>query len=155
MKKNIIALITLVICMSSCVFAQTNHEEILPPDKSDNTQTEKIFEEVEQMPQFIGGEQAFFKYLGEHINYPVDAKKNGITGTVYVYFVIDKKGNVRNAEVKRGVRGGEDLDAEALRVINEMPAWEPGYQKGKPASVQYTIPIKFKLNNPSEKEKKK
>jgi protein TonB len=77
--------------------------------------------------------------------YPKSAQKAGISGIVYVYFIIDKNGNVTNAEVKRGVKGGEELNDEALRVIKGMPKWEPGYQNAKPASVQLTLPIKFML----------
>ncbi|MFN7295032.1 MAG: energy transducer TonB, partial [Bacteroidota bacterium] len=69
----------------------------------------------------------------------------GISGTVYVYFVINKEGKVSNAEVRRGVKGGPGLDKEALRVIQNMPAWSIGKQNGRPASVQFTLPVKFVL----------
>jgi protein TonB len=148
MKKNIIALIALGISLSTAVLAQSNHEDILPPAEKQGGATEEKdvpYVSVEQMPEFPGGADAMFKYISDNVVYPKSAQKAGIAGTVYIYFIIDKKGNVTNAEVKRGVKGGEELNAEALRVIKGMPQWEPGYQNAKPASVQLTLPIKFTL----------
>jgi protein TonB len=148
MKKIFIAIMTLGISLSNDVLAQSNHEEILPPaEKPAVVEQEKDvpFVLVEQMPKFPGGENAMFKYISDNIVYPKSAQKSGIAGTVYIFFIIDKKGNVTSTEVRRGVKGGEELNAEALRVIKEMPQWEPGYQNGKPVSVQLTVPIKFTL----------
>jgi protein TonB len=148
MKKNFIAIIALGLSLSNDVLAQSNHEEILPPaEKPAVVEQEKDvpFVLVEQMPKFPGGENAMFKYISDNIVYPKSAQKSGIAGTVYIFFIIDKKGNVTSTEVRRGVKGGEELNAEALRVIKEMPQWEPGYQNGKPVSVQLTVPIKFTL----------
>ena len=148
MKKNFIAIIALGLSLSKAVLAQSNHEEILPPaEKPVVVEQEKDvpFVLVEQMPKFPGGENAMFKYISDNIVYPKAAQKSGIAGTVYIFFIIDKKGNVTSTEVRRGVKGGEELNAEALRVIKEMPQWEPGYQNGKPVSVQLTVPIKFTL----------
>ena len=148
MKKNFIAIIALGLSLSNDVLAQSNHEEILPPaEKPVVVEQEKDvpFVLVEQMPKFPGGENAMFKYISDNIVYPKAAQKSGIAGTVYIFFIIDKKGNVTSTEVRRGVKGGEELNAEALRVIKEMPQWEPGYQNGKPVSVQLTVPIKFTL----------
>ena len=148
MKKNFIAIIALGLSLSKAVLAQSNHEEILPPaEKPAVVEQEKDvpFVLVEQMPKFPGGENAMFKYISDNIVYPKSAQKSGIAGTVYIFFIIDKKGNVTSTEVRRGVPGGEELNAEALRVIKEMPQWEPGYQNCKPVSVQLTVPIKFTL----------
>jgi TonB family protein len=158
MKKNLVVVIALCMSMSSVLYAQTNHEEILPPaQKTKEIAEDKDdpFVSVEQMPEFPGGQDAMFKYLADQIVYPKSAKKLGIEGTVFVYFIIDKNGNVHGAEVKRGVKNGEDLNEEALRVVKGMPQWQPGHQGGKPASVQFTLPIKFKLNNASSENKDK
>jgi protein TonB len=136
------------ISMFSTLFAQTNFEEILPPAEKNvegTKEKDELFVSVEQMPKFPGGEVAMFKYIGDNVVYPKAAQKAGVSGTVYIYFIIDKNGDVINAEVKRGVKGGEDMNDEALRVIKGMPKWEPGYQNAKPVSVQLTLPIKFKL----------
>ncbi len=148
MKKNFIAIIALGLSLSKAVLAQSNHEEILPPAEKPGVveqQKDIPFVLVEQMPKFPGGENAMFKYISDNIVYPKSAQKSRIAGTVYIFFIIDKKGNVTSTEVRRGVKGGEELNAEALRVIKEMPQWEPGYQNGKPVSVQLTVPIKFTL----------
>ncbi|MBL4715862.1 MAG: hypothetical protein COA57_15655 [Flavobacteriales bacterium] len=103
----------------------------------------EIFTIVEQMPEFKGGQSALFRYLADNIKYPSQAKANGIQGRVYVSFVIDKTGNVTNAKILRGIGGG--CDQESLRVVNAMPKWIPGKQRGKLVVVQYNLPIRFKL----------
>ena len=126
-----------------------NTDEIIIPEETGTgvvaENPETPFVSVEEMPSFPGGEEALFKYLGKNINYPAMEKDAGISGTVYVYFVINKEGKVSNAEVRRGVKGGTGLDKEALRVIQNMPAWSIGKQNGRPASVQFTLPVKFVL----------
>ncbi|MBI1266061.1 MAG: TonB family protein [Cryomorphaceae bacterium] len=81
------------------------------------------------------------KYVTKNTKYPPIAKDAGIQGTVFVYFVVDKNGDVKDAKVLREV--DPRLDKEALRVIQTLPKFEPGKQRGKPVSVQYTIPVKF------------
>lgn len=103
----------------------------------------EVFKVVEVDPEFPGGEEALYKYLAENIKYPVMAKNNKVEGRVYITFVIEKDGTVSDAKVLRSVN--EELDAEALRVINAMPKWKPGTQRGVPVRVQYNIPINFKL----------
>lgn len=104
---------------------------------------EEIFTIVEDMPSFPGGEEALFKYLGQNIKYPQIAKEAGITGRVFVNFVIDKQGNVTDVKVLRGIGGG--CDEEAVRVVKNMPKWSAGKQRGKPVKVSYNLPIKFSL----------
>jgi protein TonB len=99
---------------------------------------------LEQKPEFIGGEDALRKYLGDNLVYPPHAKEIGYEGKVYISFVIDQFGNVVNAKIAREVGGG--LDEEALRVVTAMPRWKPGKQAGHPVSVSYTLPIVFALN---------
>lgn len=101
----------------------------------------KVFTIVEKMPRYPGGTKALKKYIGENVKYPAEALKNGIKGKVYVTFEVNKEGGVDNAKIARGVE--PSLDAEALRVINSLPKWQPGLEKGKPVSVLYTIPINF------------
>lgn len=100
---------------------------------------------VEKKPEFPGGEQELLKFIGKNVRYPLRAKENGISGTVYVSFVVDKKGKPVNVIVVRGVAGGADLDAEAVRAVKSMPKWKPGKLKGKKVNVKYTLPIKFVL----------
>ena len=102
-----------------------------------------IFFIVEDMPEFPGGEMALRKFIAENIQYPKEAQDKKIEGKVYVNFVVDKTGKVRNPRIARGVDPG--IDAEALRVVSSLPNWQPGKQRGEPIAVSYTIPIKFAL----------
>jgi periplasmic protein TonB len=103
----------------------------------------QVFFIVEDMPEFPGGELALRKHIAESIKYPVIAQENGIQGKVYVTFVVDKDGSINNATIARGV--DPSLDKEALRVVNALPKWKPGKQRGKPVRVSYTVPINFVL----------
>lgn len=112
------------------------------PEKTNNDKV--VFQVVEQMPQFPGGDNGLFKYLAESIRYPVDAQESGIQGRVICQFIIDENGQVNDVKVVRSVDAS--LDAEAIRVIKAMPKWTPGQQRGKSVSVQYTLPINFRLD---------
>ncbi len=103
----------------------------------------QVFFIVEDMPEFPGGEMALRTYIANAIKYPVIAQENGIQGKVYVTFVVGKDGKVSNASIARGV--DPSIDKEALRVINMLPKWKPGKQRGKPVNVSYTVPINFVL----------
>jgi len=120
-------------------------ETIAPPPPPSPKDDNEVFMQVENMPKFPGGDAALFKYLGENIKYPVKAQEKGIQGRVICQFVINKKGEITNVEVIRAV--DPNLDAEAIRVINAMPLWEPGTQKGEKVNVKYVLPINFKLQD--------
>jgi protein TonB len=100
---------------------------------------------AEVMPSFPGGEAALFRYLQGNINYPYGARENGIKGTVIVGFVIDVTGKPVMLTILKGIRGGKDLEAEAMRVIASMPNWSIGKQNDKPVPVQFSLPVKFDL----------
>lgn len=103
----------------------------------------EIFTVVESMPEFPGGDAARMKFLQENIKYPQLARESGIQGTVYVTFVVETDGRVTDVRVLRGIGGG--CDEEAVRVIQAMPRWNPGKQRGKPVRVQFNMPIRFTL----------
>ena len=96
-------------------------------------------------PEFPGGEEKMMAFLAHHVNYPIVAKENGIKGTVYVSFVIDKLGKVKDIKIKRGLYSL--CDEEVLRVINLFPDWKVGMYQGKPVSVIFNLPVKFELRN--------
>lgn len=98
---------------------------------------------VEEMPEFPGGETGLLNYIRQSLRYPVIAQENGIQGRVVCSFVIDRNGKVTEAEVARSIDPA--LDKEALRVVNAMPNWKPGKQRGKPVRVKFTVPITFRL----------
>lgn len=104
---------------------------------------EEIFTIVEDMPEFPGGIQALYKYLGENVKYPQAAKANGISGKVFVNFTVEKDGSITDVKIIRGVH--ELLDKEAIRVVKAFPKWKPGKQRGKAVRVSYNIPISFVL----------
>ncbi len=99
---------------------------------------------VEQMPEFPGGDRTMRKFLEDNIRYPMMARESGISGTVYVTFVVSVNGHISDVKLLRGIGGG--CDEEAIRVVKTMPAWIPGRQTGKPVPVQFNLPIKFSLN---------
>ncbi|GAB4317698.1 MAG: energy transducer TonB [Bacteroidales bacterium] len=125
---------------------ETVVEEYVPVEEEEEEEEEQqqIFTVVESMPQFPGGDAARIKYLQENIVYPTLARESGIQGRVFVTFVVEKDGSVTDVKVLRGIGGG--CDEEAVRVIENMPKWIPGKQRGKPVRVQYNMPILFKLN---------
>ncbi|MBE0638465.1 MAG: energy transducer TonB [Bacteroidales bacterium] len=103
----------------------------------------EIFTVVESMPEFPGGDAARMKFLQDNIKYPQLARESGIQGTVYVTFVVETDGRVTDVRVLRGIGGG--CDEEAVRVIQMMPRWNAGKQRGKPVRVQFNMPIRFTL----------
>ncbi|MBQ6080450.1 MAG: energy transducer TonB [Muribaculaceae bacterium] len=116
---------------------------IVEPRVKPEAKPEPIFQAVEQMPQFPGGDEALLKYLSSHINYPPMAAEDGIQGRVIVQFVVDKTGRVGEVKLVRGV--DKNLDNEAVRVCKLLPKFTPGRQNGQPVSVWYTLPVTFKL----------
>ena len=105
---------------------------------------EVIFDVVEETPEFIGGINKLYEYLGNKINYPEQAKYFGIQGKVFVQFVVWKDGTIRDVKIVKGAH--RLLDKEALRVINNMPNWKPGKQRGKNVNARFTLPIKFRIS---------
>ncbi len=105
--------------------------------------TGDVYNLVEEMPEYPGGELELRKYIARLVKYPVSAAENGIQGKVFVSFVVEKDGSVGRTRVARGV--DPYLDVEALRVVKSMPAWKPGKHKGKAVAVSYTVPINFLL----------
>jgi len=114
-----------------------------PPPKEREEEEEEIFVVVENQPEFPGGQAAMMKFLSENIKYPVIAQENGIQGRVICNFVVERDGSITDVQVVRGV--DPSLDKEAVRVIQSMPKWKPGMQRGKPVRVRFTLPVVFRL----------
>jgi protein TonB len=110
-------------------------EEYKPPAE--------VFVIVEEMPSFPGGTEALFKFIYDNIEYPRDALENGIEGNVVVRFCVTYQGKIEQASVIRGIH--PSLDAEAIRLINSLPPWNPGKQAGNPVNVWYTLRVQFQL----------
>lgn len=103
----------------------------------------KVFDIVEVMPQFPGGNSELMRYLGTNIKYPTIAAENGIQGRVVLKFVVSKDGSISNIQIVRSL--DPSCDKEAIRVIKGMPKWIPGMQNGHPVAVYFTLPVLFKL----------
>lgn len=112
---------------------------------------EQVFTVVEKMPSFPGGDAELLKYIATNIKYPKESLDNGEQGRVICSFIVGRDGSVNNPEVLRGVT--PLLNEEAVRVINTMPRWNPGMQRGKAVAVKYTVPITFRLKSPVEEKK--
>ena len=104
---------------------------------------QQVFDVVEKMPEYPGGQAALFEYLSKNVKYPADAEKKKIAGRVLGTFVVNTDGSITDIEVVR--KTFPSLDAEAVRVISGMPKWKPGEQKGKKVRVKYTVPLNFRL----------
>ena len=116
-----------------------------PPKPVEEEVADEIFVVVEQQPEFPGGMSALMKFLGDNIKYPVIAQENGIQGRVITNFVVERDGSISDVQVVRGQ--DPSLDREAVRVIQTMPKWKPGQQRGKPVRVRFTLPVVFRLQN--------
>ena len=147
----ILPLALFLITLNSCLNKEKKKQE---PDSSAPESTvvspvespadlDEIFVVVEDQPEFPGGNEAMMKFLAENIKYPAVARDNGTQGRVVCNFVVEKDGSISDVEVVRGVHSA--LDAEAIRVIQSMPKWTPGKQRGHTVRVRYTLPVVFKL----------
>lgn len=118
---------------------------------TDTSTNEEVFTLVEQQPDYPGGITAFYKAIANNMNYPEQARKMGIEGRVYVQFIVDKTGLVKDIKTIKRIGGG--CDEEAERVIKLTGKWNPGTQRGKPVNVRMVMPINFKLQDTKKGEK--
>jgi TonB family protein len=103
---------------------------------------EKVFDEVEHMPEFPGGPSVLFEWISKNINYPPSAKMDGVEGRVIVTFIVERDGTLTNVRVFKSVH--PSLDKEATRVVKSMPRWIPGKQNGSAVRTKYTVPVTFR-----------
>jgi len=114
--------------------------------------TDSVYQKVEVMPEFPGGENKLYEFLAANIEYPRIARENGIAGTVYAVFVINKNGSIANAKIVRDIGGG--CGAAVLKVVKQMPKWTSGRLGDKPVRVEYTLPVSFEEIKDEKQEKK-
>lgn len=114
------------------------------PTPNNGIQETEVFTIVEEMPEFPGGMEKLTEYLSMNVRYPVEAREKGIQGRVFVKFVVEPDGSVSNVAVTRSA-GDDSIDEEAVRVVQSMPKWKPGKQRGRPVRVSLIAPINFKL----------
>ena len=113
--------------------------------KLDGQPLSKVYDKVNELPQFPGGNHALFQFIKDNQRYPQIAKESGIQGRVILQFVVDETGKVSDPKVLRSV--DPSLDAEAIRIVKAMPRWTPGMQDGKAVAVRYTLPVNFSLGD--------
>ncbi len=130
--------------------AEVDQDEVIeeydftPPEIEEEEIVEaEIFKVVEEMPEFPGGAAKMMEYIQKNIKYPMMARESDIQGRVFVNFVVEPDGTITNVAVLRGIGGG--CDEEALRVVQSMPNWKPGKQRGSAVRCAFTVPIIFKL----------
>ena len=133
MKKLILMLL-----MAACCLMTANAQKTVV------SQTDpKVFDTVEQMPEYPGGMQAMIEFLQANMKYPEDAAKQKVEGRVMVQFIVETDGSISDVHVAKQVF--PSLDAEAIRVVQAMPKWTPGKEKGKVVRVKYNLPIVFRM----------
>ena len=118
-------------------------KEVIAEPEPPKVEETKVFDVVEEMPQFPGGQAALLEYLAKNIKYPVVAEENGVQGRVIVTFVVERDGSITDVRVVKSV--DPSLDKEAARVVKSMPKWQPGKQNGSAVRVKYTVPVQFRL----------
>ena len=133
MKKLILMLL-----MAVCCLATVNAQKTVV-----SQQNQKVYDEVEQMPEYPGGMPAMFEFMMSNLKYPEDALKQKVEGKVMVSFVVETDGSVSDVKVARN--GFPSLDAEAVRVVQAMPRWTPGKDRGRVVRVNYSLPVLFRL----------
>ena len=142
-----IAFVTLSLLVCQVALAQDSNttgswweEAVTTDDEYNDEYNNKVYDYVEQMPSFPGGQAALMSYLNKNIKYPKDA---GASGRVLCSFIVERDGTITNVRVSRGIE--QSLDKEAIRVLETMPKWNPGKQNGKFVRVKYSVPVIFKL----------
>ncbi len=155
------------LCFSICFFISCENDITEPSTDEEIAIAERslpeddVLKEAEVMPQFPGCEtiedkteqtncaqKKMLEFIYSRISYPEVARENEIEGMVLVSFIVEKDGSISSINSVREVAGG--CTEEALRVVNEMPNWHPGYEKDEPVRVKFHLPIKFKLQNPEK-----
>ena len=126
-------------CALTMAFAQAQ-------ESANNDTT--IYTIVDEMPQFPGGDSAMVAYIIHNVHYPQAEKEQGVQGKVFVGFVVEKDGSISNVGIKKGI--GEECDAEAVRVVENMPNWKPGKHGGEFVRVSFMLPINFKIVEPPQ-----
>ena len=133
MKKLI-----LISLMAGCCLMTANAQKTVVSQTD-----QKVFDTVEQMPEYPGGMQAMIEFLQTNMKYPEDAAKQKVEGRVMVQFVVETDGSITDVHVAKQVF--PSLDAEAIRVVQAMPKWTPGMDKGRVVRVKYNLPIVFRM----------
>ncbi len=118
-------------------------------ESNQDSENQEIYDKVDIVPQFPGGNQAMYKFIAESIKYPEAAQRANVTGIVIAKFVVDRNGNLLNPLIMKGI--GFGCDAEVIRVIKSMPQWTPGIKDGKPVNTWFSLPVTYMLGKSKRK----
>ena len=152
-SKNSILVLFFAIFFLACSDSSSSNKSVkdeteTKPDFSDadvfekeNVEGEEIFQSVKVKPEFIGGKKKMYEFINSNVRHPREAAENGVSGLVYVRFVVEKNGKITNPKLLKGI--GSGCDEEAIRVIAMMPNWKPGAHNGKVVRCYHTLPIAF------------
>lgn len=151
-KKDLMAVIrqhqaaaAIVVPAKAITTANVDVKEVSPAEQENNDTNNEIFTAVEEPADFPGGVSAFNQYVKANLHYPQEAQKNNIQGRVFAQFVVEKDGSVSDVKVVRGIGGG--ADEETVRILSDMPKWQPGVQNGHAIRQLFTVPVNFIINN--------
>lgn len=125
------------------VTEETKVETIVVAPVEEKEDVDQVFSVVEESAEPKGGMPAFYKFVGEKMKYPAQARRMGVEGRVFVEFVVNRDGSIVDVKAIKGIGAG--CDEEAVRVVQSAPSWKPGKQRGKPVRQKMVIPIIFKL----------
>ena len=155
MPALLLAMLIFAAGSSNILSAQDTQQKTTVDQKALNTavtaQEDPVYEIVKEMPSYPGGTNALVQYLVTNIKYPQEARTKGIQGKVFVQYIVEKDGSVKQVKVLEGF--DSECDAEAVRVVKAMPKWIPGKNDaGEPVRVQFVLPIKFSLDEKSDKK---
>ena len=146
MKKTLLTLLTVsVLVFTGCNTGSQDSEVVSGSnlETEEDPMDEKIYTVVDEQPEYPGGFQSMYEFLGDNILYPEQAKKANVQGKVFISFVISSTGKIRDVKVLKGL--GFGMDEEAKRVVKTMPTWKSGREDGKEVAVRYTLPVVFQL----------
>ncbi|HEX8514615.1 MAG TPA: energy transducer TonB [Bacteroidia bacterium] len=135
----------LFICLLPLAFSSYAQTNGIGTIKVKKLPADTVYSVVEQMPEFPGGTEALMAFISSNFVYPRTALEKGISGTVYITFVVAENGSLSGLRVIKGIPGCPECDSEALRVIGMMPGFIPGKKAGTPVKVQFNLPIRFRL----------
>lgn len=136
MKKVVVLLVLALVGLVASA-------QVIDTSVTESSDVDEVFVFVEESPEFPGGMDSLYAFLGANVHYPAEAKKDSIEGYVYVRFVVEKDGSVYNIKVLREIGGG--CGEEVVRVTKMKPKWQPAKQRDKPVRCEFTLPVKFSL----------
>lgn len=140
--KYLMSLIACIFLISNAQAQNKNNREVIGVEApAKPPRSTSIYTATEQTAAFPGGEKMLYKYLKDNTNYPEIAKKNGISGTVYIDFIVNVDGSIEQVKILRDIGGG--CGAEAVRMVKQMPKWRPAKNNGKAVRSYFTLPVQF------------